>query len=72
MYLRIGIRLVETPCYHRLCEIFNLLMNLEYLKTDRALFCRKSHFCPNLGKMGLNGKILDKFCSLFFPGNNLK
>ena len=25
---------------------------LEYLKTDRVLFSRKIHFCPNLGKRG--------------------
>ena len=51
---------------------------MEYLQTDRALFSRKIHFCPNLGKKGPKWPqnrffwIFKKILSLVFLGNNLK
>ena len=48
---------------------------LEYLKTDRALFSRKFQFCANLGKKGPKwpqNMIFWKTLSFVFPGNNPK
>ena len=44
---------------------------LEYLKTDRALFSRKIHFCSNLGKKGPKWP-QNRVLSLVFPGNTIK
>ena len=50
----------------------------QYLTTDRGLFSKKIHFCPNLGKKGPKWSQNRFFCifwkilSLVFPGINLK
>ena len=51
---------------------------LEYLKTDKALFPKKIHFCPNLGKKEPKWPQNKIFCifwktlTLLFFGNDLK
>ena len=51
---------------------------LEYLKTDKALFPKKIHFCPNLGKKEPKWPQNKVFCifwktlTLLFFGNDLK
>ena len=58
--------------------VFNFFLILEHLKPDRALFSKKIHFCPNLGRKGPKwpqNRVIWIYCKilpLFFTGNNLK
>ena len=47
MWIPRGVVLIRQ---HPLLEVRRLLDEIRHLKTDGALFSRKIHFCPNLGK----------------------
>ena len=66
MWIPRGVVLIRQ---HPLLEVRRLLDEIRHLKTDGALFSRKIHFCPNLGKKrskwplkGFFFGFFEKFC----------